>query len=1113
MLLGAFALLSSVFVACDKYDDDIEGLQTQIDALNAKIQSLQAAIDGGAVITDVTTNADGIVVKLSNGKSYTIKNGEKGEKGEQGEQGIQGEQGAAGQDGKPGSVVEIGENGNWFIDGVDTGKPAQGPQGPQGEKGEQGEQGPAGEKGEQGEQGVAGPQGPQGEQGEQGPAGPQGPQGEQGVAGPQGPQGPAGADGADGADADVVYFQPCTDKDCENYGKWEKFVNGELDETYVGESWLHDGVLTAVFNPVTGTLEFHGVEGAEEPIVITTKATLASLAFVPEYMTPGFGMGLVQNYAMVDLGLIKYMLFGGGQRAQAPQEEEFVFAPRLIASSDVNMTYRVNPSNANLNGVEFSFINRQVETKVAGDMNNLLDLVSAEQDGDALNVVAKVKRFPVSWYGTLPETAFGILNWANDYNLITALLGDGENAGVLDVDPMIGGLLKDLADKLEKRDIFALNANIAEGANVVSDYAAINTEIMAAFAIVNTCGTTAKDEMVEEIEDMLPGIEMPWNHFCPLPFGIISAVKEEMGADWDETEFLQELFNYSPYADTCARFKYTESIDLDTVVRLASVLPKPCFVDERGFEVEYTFRKVDEFIGQDGKTDQQKFVVIDENNVVSVDKKWLQNGGRAAIGRTPVFYVQATVNDSLVADAYLRLEITEKDPVVEVIDTLYVPVYCGDIEYTDIDPKDSIALDWDRMNEEVYEELGMSAQEFYNTYWYDEEVEPAGTDVEIGWESFEQTSTDAAWVKFDPATLPVGLGADSAAVIITRYDNPKHRPVKITFHYNIYHETSLPEVNPDYYIGETSIRIYDSIKKAYMPAIEVPTVKTTGQFKDGKWQMLTGVDEMFVDYMLNEDGEIAVPNNHTGIQFDLLGMVDKYDYNALGKKYVKDAVIDASEYFSMTNDGVEMAETDTDVLATTDIESIKVLAETETEGRVAIIKVTMNMANGQECVKYIAVQFESPIVVSVADITIQNDPYMPVAESITKAVKISTNAKDSKVLYENGALTAYAKQMGIDESLFTFEYAQPTVDASFGTNQDGNPVLRAADITLQGTTINPVVKETPLTYKFELGEWVLIWDNDNNELQQNKEAKSNVKVTVNDEIAVSKAQGKVIIKK
>lgn len=56
--------------------------------------------------------------------------GEKGDKGEQGDQGIQGIQGVQGEkgdkgdkgeDGRPATEITVGENGNWFLDGVDTG--------------------------------------------------------------------------------------------------------------------------------------------------------------------------------------------------------------------------------------------------------------------------------------------------------------------------------------------------------------------------------------------------------------------------------------------------------------------------------------------------------------------------------------------------------------------------------------------------------------------------------------------------------------------------------------------------------------------------------------------------------------------------------------------------------------------------------------------------------------------------------------------------------------------------------------------------------------------------------------------------------------------------------
>ena len=104
MLLAAFALSSVMFVACNKYDEDIERIDNELAALNATVSTLKAAVDGGAVISSVSNTSEGVKFTLSNGQSYTVNHGAVGKDG---------------QDGKPGSVVTIGENGNWFIDGVD----------------------------------------------------------------------------------------------------------------------------------------------------------------------------------------------------------------------------------------------------------------------------------------------------------------------------------------------------------------------------------------------------------------------------------------------------------------------------------------------------------------------------------------------------------------------------------------------------------------------------------------------------------------------------------------------------------------------------------------------------------------------------------------------------------------------------------------------------------------------------------------------------------------------------------------------------------------------------------------------------------------------------------
>ena len=147
MLFGALTLATVTYVGCKDYDDDIDNLQTQIDANAAGLAELQAKVNAGNWVTDIKSITGGFEITFNNGNKYSIVNG------------------------KDGSVVEIGENGNWFIDGVDTGKPARG------------------EKGETGATGPVGPVGPEG------PVGPVGPEGSVGPVGPEGPVGPVGPEG------------------------------------------------------------------------------------------------------------------------------------------------------------------------------------------------------------------------------------------------------------------------------------------------------------------------------------------------------------------------------------------------------------------------------------------------------------------------------------------------------------------------------------------------------------------------------------------------------------------------------------------------------------------------------------------------------------------------------------------------------------------------------------------------------------------------------------------------------------------------------------------------------------------------------------------------------
>ena len=133
LLMGALTIASvSTFTSCKDYDDDISGLQSQIDQLKKTIDEINSQITAGSILTDVVKNDNGITVKLSNGKTYDITNG---------------------KDGKAGSVVKI-VDGVWYIDDVSTGLNAKGDKGDKGDPGTPGTNGDAGTPGDAGKDGA-----------------------------------------------------------------------------------------------------------------------------------------------------------------------------------------------------------------------------------------------------------------------------------------------------------------------------------------------------------------------------------------------------------------------------------------------------------------------------------------------------------------------------------------------------------------------------------------------------------------------------------------------------------------------------------------------------------------------------------------------------------------------------------------------------------------------------------------------------------------------------------------------------------------------------------------------------------------------------------------------
>ena len=149
MFFGALALSNVTYVGCKDYDDDIDNLQTQIDANKASIAELQNFVKEGKWVTNVEQITDGFKITFNDNKSYSITSGKdatpttikidpvtknwivndndlgicaEGKKGADGKPGAAGSPGGKGEDGY---APQISENGFWMVWDAETKKPVE----------------------------------------------------------------------------------------------------------------------------------------------------------------------------------------------------------------------------------------------------------------------------------------------------------------------------------------------------------------------------------------------------------------------------------------------------------------------------------------------------------------------------------------------------------------------------------------------------------------------------------------------------------------------------------------------------------------------------------------------------------------------------------------------------------------------------------------------------------------------------------------------------------------------------------------------------------------------------------------------------------------------------
>ena len=676
--------------------------------------------------------------------------------------------------------------------------------------------------------------------------------GEKGEAGEPGQPGEPGADGKDGC-----WYEPNAD------GFWHKMTpqeDGTVKDEKTEQAWVPSAEesVRVAYDSVNGRLLISNAEGMQEGevLVIETWGELKSLAVIPYAIDKETSMPVVSFYNIVKDG-------------------------DVLESTDATAHFRLNPNNANIEGWEWSIIDRKVVTRAEGD--NVNDLLA----------ISEVSR------------------------------GDGEMIVSLKSKKSIADLN---ADEIA---IFALNGtNTANGNNIASDYAKVTSKDLENFAIINP---TEAPEFIFDAANEYP-----------------TDVKD--------------------IKETDANLVYTESIDLKTLVwtwAKDALAPNTTLENLNIDGLTYEFSKPEEYLGSDGTTNQQEFINLD-GSIVTVN-----DYTTAAIGRTPIFLAKALVNGTVVATGYIKLDIVESAPAEDKEDEV-LTVACGTINYQKLDAISANtkvnAFAWQVVNQ-FYSKYGLTAETFHTNY-----NKPTASDIkaETGvvltnnwWDNGSATSSDAAIIDIDPATVKVVdlLGKEREATITFTSKNKKVYPnVVVKFTYTIADDITFPTLNKDYLVaGEKDM-------------VEVKgRVETVNGNKE--WKMVSGIKEHFTEYLAN----YTLAANHTNMYAELPVRV-------------------ADEDPFLVQHGAEIVGGNNAY-----VQDIQLTEPLTTAYRDYVVYFHIVLANGEQQTMEYKVRFSTPFEVSINAVELKTLA-SPTTADLAKAVVIKGVANE--VIYEKGALVA-----------------------------------------------------------------------------------------------------------
>lgn len=437
----------------------------------------------------------------------------------------------------------------------------------------------------------------------------------------------------------------------------EKFV-AATNISYVsaeeGVSVVHDGNKLIIKGAVDS-------QGNPTDVELNLGKELASVAFVPDKLDEYSKYPLAKFYH-VDAFWDETIYVTTPGAAQY----DFIRQRNLNKSSNEKLTFRVNPQGAYVEGAVLNFINRSIQqTKaIAGDKSDLLNVVSTNIGNEQIVVNASIN--------ALNRTA------AN------------ENAAAATFD------------------LAALQTSVGTGVPVTSDYIAVRSEKVDPILVDSVRTTAAGFVTYYNRTKAITPTNVENHDFVNL---FVPDVDDVAGANAIPAHL---KFAYKDANGNAGK------IDLRNKVGLFVPAGMKYLTDCNIKSMSYEFSLPAEYKDEDANhTNQQWFVKLNGSEL-SINTDNVTGTMTQAIGRRPVVRVDAflTNNDGvkkLVASAYIRLEIAQRDPIsihnIELGAAKNIEYHTLGAAYTEV-----ANMAWSRINNEIYGVEGLTATNFWNYY-------------------------------------------------------------------------------------------------------------------------------------------------------------------------------------------------------------------------------------------------------------------------------------------------------------------------------------------------------------------------------------------------------------